>query len=905
MRRNLFILFLTLVLGCLASWRIIVLSRAQTWAIDSCVDLLDYMGPNGPGYGLLYCAPGRSGSEGPIQATRKTVETLAGPKEGFEIIKGGNKETYFYDDQWIYFYEDTSWDRTCLDGSPAFYRVKDALTGQWGGKIKRFACLGETLPTSTQTVVAFNKETGQECSSQYAGTSAVSYSLQDATGNQYGPASACFPDGNQTIALVTLGGGSAGEQKFYTKGYGLTGFYVNQPGGDSFHSTFNCGDNSTELVCDDSGLPDVSDIYHRFVYPFYQNTGNVEADSAEMVRQLSEAYDVSCVPKAVFSAAVNGDVGELIDFGGCAGGTLPDGSGCLFDRPSSTFSLTTLTDIFGVLRNETEVKRRTASDEQNGSSRRYFTNRFESVEQWFGANNPSTERYVNNPPTEIKETHQGPFYKLASQEMQCRAALDILRASEELCKEWDAKKAQAGDTDPPAECPLRTYPVRGSNTTIGALYQRIPQSFCDTYFDPNRTTLPSALEKSQLSDVLNVDLYMELAYRPAFIVMVVDVDKEEPPIGPDNQRQKTVVKRRDGQPLNQATDNVVDYLMYHVPATLTDLDYGDLYPGRNENYTDVVKQTSNLILPQQFITDFNTKVEQYRTQVKSALNQPIALPPVRCYEPECVNEPLRRALIQYLNVMLANNLNFKYRDIRFDMSCEEDDETQSGTKRESGQQIGSALAPNDSFSDVERSKANAQIGDRDLGEGSASINLQQYFDRGGGVVSPREPIPPRIKMYNISPHRANTEYVATSYDMLFTQAQIADDYTPETGYYDKFEAFLSQRLDQEAQIHTYSKPVVDELGNPVLDPVTGLQLYEQKEVASTVNLNPTLGPFSARFEYMAKIFNHSTRAIVQQIFSEGTSILQCARALANPARNTEEFLLNCQNKGGNVPAAPE
>ncbi len=642
-----------------------------------------------------------------------------------------------------------------------------------------------------------------------------------------------------------------------------------------------------------SGEASEESNYHRFVYPFYSNDVNV------MLEQLTEDYDVSCVPKSTYTAGVGGDVNKLIDFlnpliiPDCQDGLAPDGNACYFE-PSGSLEITTAgaSRIFGVLRAENLVKTRFNTDVQD-PTRRSFTNRFESVEQWWGANNPPDMSYSGSIPTEIQETHQGPFFKLAGTELRCQAAMDIIQASKALCNEWSARKP--GDYTAIETCPLADQPLRGAGKSMSDLFS-VDTNFCQTYFTSRFEPISEA-EKNRLdavmSDLMKVDLFMETAYRPAFLVAVTEID--DPEFGRP-ERQKMMGLRSDGRETVAATDHIVDYLIYHVPATLTDTDLGPDFKNNPAPYSDVIKQTAKLITPQEDIDDFNEKVEDYRAQVKTVVDARQGTR-IRCAEPECQNEPLRNALITYLNAVLSANLNFKYLDDRpssFDMSCEGEDESDPDTRRESGSQIGSALQQQDEFSDIEDAKD--YIG---MGLGSTSTDtidvdfqLQQYFERNSSIRNPRAD-EPKTYLFNISPHRANADFVAQRLDALFTEAQQSENFDQDEGYYDKFEAMLGSAFTVTEHTRQYSEII------PAPFPSVPPQIITQ-DVPATI-LEQHEEPQSLRFEWLAKIFNRSTRAITQLIFEEGTAMLDCARDNNNPEHNTEEFLRKCQNQAAGAP----
>lgn len=238
------------------------------------IDMLEYMGPaNGQSFDLRYCSPNGSGSE-PILVERGTVNTESGARTGFFLNKGGNYEAYFYDDSYIYFYEDISWDEQC-NGQEAFYRVFTPGEGV-GGKIPRCINPGSSFSSNQQIRAYFeggyqqytktgNPPQGSLCSDSY-GATVVSATVNYAGGQPDAPVipGTALED---TIVMTNVGGAGTGEEKYYTRGYGLTGFRATNASGVFFESMFYKDGFSTsepELYCSaaESG-------YQSSIYPEY------------------------------------------------------------------------------------------------------------------------------------------------------------------------------------------------------------------------------------------------------------------------------------------------------------------------------------------------------------------------------------------------------------------------------------------------------------------------------------------------------------------------------------------------------------------------------------------------------------------------------------------------------------
>lgn len=664
--------------------------------------------------------------------------------------------------------------------------------------------------------------------------------------------------------------------------------------------------------------------YQRTAYPFY--TGNID----EMSQYLANDYEVSCMPKADYVIKKEGDGSfeeyffspGIIDANGegegCQRANIGGTEVCLFDKPTAELSIYArgISQLFGVLRDESNVIRRFDAGDPAGRS---FLNRWESVEQWFGANNPVDERYLDQTPEEIRDVHQGPYYKLADTQMQCMAAMEVLKAGRELCAEWSARHAEQSITEPELPCPLENQPVRGTGKTMKQMWDSYEPGFCDTYFNSVNTKQRSQMT-SRLDDLLNVDLYMETAYRPAFIVIVTDVDQNDPAfdgqITTESPRQRFSTTRRDGKFLSPNTRHLVDYLVYHVPATLTDTDNGPEFVTNDAQYTDVVKRTVMTFTPAEEYQEFFETAEEYRKIASEAVANGDDLPAeeltIECHEDECRKDdldPLRVALINFINGMASKKLDFdssgEFNNGYYNCNVDEDNTENA----ETGKQIGSPLEARDEFytenepaKGMKNAKRGANIGSETIDEASGDFVMQQFMQAGEGVYNPR-PLPV-TRVFNVYPHRANAEFVADRMDALFTVEQQKENFNGGAGYFDKLYATFNSNFGGESQSLTYRVPqlsggvqLYDELGNP---------LYDTKSIIIKVD-ETNKQPFNARYDWLGKIFNRSTRAVTQLVFNEGSAILECARDLGDAHMNTEEFLTKCPTYGGgegNTPIKP-
>lgn len=633
------------------------------------------------------------------------------------------------------------------------------------------------------------------------------------------------------------------------------------------------------------GTPPVGDYYRRFVYPFYSN----QSTSASIKQKLEADYSMTCSNPAEYATQISGSIKELIQYQGeCR---ERSGDACLFS-PEANFSMTDegANRLFGVMRNETEAKWRAYDySQEEDSTKRIFTNRFESVEQWFGANNPAEQQrlldaqaeeriaYLNRTPDRITGLHQGPFYKLTTLHGQCIAATEILKAANDLCTEWNNIPENRALPPPHNECSLTRKEVAGTTKTMGQLWGEVQgagggEAFCSAVYDVHETPPPqNLLELAQ--DVANVDLYMETAYRPAFLMLVTRVDEENPEVNSGNTQQKFLAQDRG----NSSGKDIVDFLVYHVPDTITDIKEGE--PGSAD---DIITRTVRPF----FTKEETDRKEEEWTQERAGIAGPLYNPStdpeqvaIDCRGGVC-DEMLRRALIDFVNAYSAA------------VPGAEKCEVPNRDNKESGTRIGSELAPNDSPESLQ----NAKNGDP-IDEANVAIKVDEYVDVNNQVVNRREKTP-QTRIYNIAPYGFRTKYVADAFDALFAKAQQDGQFRQNDKYLTTFEAVFGNELESDPDIVGYQKP-----SDPAQYDEEGNLIVEQKDVRDEVKLtgNP---PFSAPVKWLAKVFNNSTRAVVQQITVGGEALFECARAVNDPKKNTEDFLLNCQSRGSAVGTRP-
>jgi hypothetical protein len=624
-----------------------------------------------------------------------------------------------------------------------------------------------------------------------------------------------------------------------------------------------------------TGSPPPGEYYKRFIYPFYSNAFT----TADLTKKLLDDYSMTCSVPADYETGKGGagTIAELIQYQRSACKNEAN-SACLFE-PSATFSVssTGVNRIFGVLRNEDEAKWRAYDYSLTDDDKaRVFTNRFESVEQWFGANNPpedklplddqsETVNYLNSTPNEINMLHQGPYYKLMPLYGQCIAQGEVLKASKALCDEWSALPENSGQS-----CSLVDRKVQGTGKTYGELYAQVGenyQSLCKAVFEPEPESRPTDEQIALTNDMSKVDLYQETAYRPAFLVLSTEVDDGKPLPSQGNMDQQIRSQSPNG------SKHQVDFLVYHVPDTVTDFVQTEEY-----NHVDIITRTAQTFTP---LEKTQAAIDQWvtdREKIVGNIDNPSEIPEIDCRSEKC-NQKLLRALIDFINAYSASQLT---------AACS----APITEEAESGSRIGSQLAPNDTS---ERARQTMKNGDP-IERARSDIEVKEYLTD-GGVVNPRNPRP-QTRIYNVTPHGFRTKYVADAFDAFFASRQQEKQFNPDGKYLTTFESIFGSTLDSNPDIASYRVPMLNPDGSQVV--ISGIPQFQQKEVRDEIALSNSAAKVGARIPFLAKVFNFSTRAIVQQIAVEGSNLLECAKAVADPKKNTEDFLLRCQTRGSTV-----
>lgn len=439
------------------------------------IDLLEYMGPqNGASFDLRYCDANQSasGSE-PIQVVRDTVITTQGPKQGFFLNKGSNYEAYFYDDSSIYFYEDTSWGESCPNGSEAFYRVFTP-GGSPGGKMPRCVTVGQQF-SSDQYIIAYKEagythgDPGLVCNDQYQSTT-IQTLVNLASTTPYAP-TVPGTASDDTIVLQNLSGAGAGEYKYYTRGYGLTGFVASDSSGEVFfHSSFfkdGLSDSEPDLICSDnadagfnlSQYPDYNVLQELFyihpingIHPESLQGRRVSATRADLAAQGYETY---CAANST-SISLDYNTEDIInDF-------INQNPNGVELRLESRYSVDATGAQVSLFRDTNE--------------KRYFG---ASIEEFFSFKDVYKEEETQ------REVSTAPINSLLSQDQRCATAISILKDAQLMCERL---------TDP-SVCALLTREIPTTSFNVGRLLEEVLIYFpeyrdggirrgCNAFFDP-------------------------------------------------------------------------------------------------------------------------------------------------------------------------------------------------------------------------------------------------------------------------------------------------------------------------------------------------------------------------------------------------------------------------------------
>ncbi len=316
------------------------------------IDLLQYMRPsalNGGGSGKSFGLPGcRVTAEGINEAvTSQTIQVVSKPitgepsdplpadiaQTGFLLQKGGtnNEEWWFYDNSNVYLYQDISWENTCTDnGVRAMYREQNTLPGEpvWGGPYKR--CLSDGESTSaTHRYLSYESSSNNVCTVDWGGDVGENYSMEqgvtfrvtkvvDNEGN-YLAEEGIAPNIKDTIMVELTGGPGAGEKRFYSRGWGLTGYYAAVGGKVMFHVRASANGEELPTTCSGEEAGSIfgkkRDENNKVMWPIEELPEALEDKDYIKAGQIlaNEGYAAKCVAQFSAKTEWGGEYAAWID----------------------------------------------------------------------------------------------------------------------------------------------------------------------------------------------------------------------------------------------------------------------------------------------------------------------------------------------------------------------------------------------------------------------------------------------------------------------------------------------------------------------------------------------------------------------------------------------------------------
>ena len=652
--------------------------------------------------------------------------------------------------------------------------------------------------------------------------------------------------------------------------------------------------------------------YTRFVYPIFSSGGysNSQSEKDQILQKLEEHYTVSSVESADYGIdpeQINpGVLQQFFTYGACQNGycTFQPGGQFILENTSHESVADRekgIASFFGVLRSEENVIDRFNKENRGGRS---FRNRFESLEQWFGALNPfgDDETYVDKTPDPLRKVHSGAFYKLATRQMQCVAAADVAWSSWNLCNEWEATH------DSGEKCPLDRQIGGTDKSTLEVASEMIIalnekarfvvdeeqpyqlRGYCDSFFDQDE-------EFKKLDEALiRVDLNMDIAYRPAFLVLVTPSDAPEGQPDPAPKRQ--ILSDWNFAQESRGKRYEVSFLVYHVPATLTEKvarptserTNDTEAPGDNTypfswSHKDSIQLTTDILASQEFQDDFEEKRQaewqryfQAKERLKSQ-NLPAEVKKVliNCKERECQltggtdasDNPLLVALIEFINIHIVKGTY----------------STSIAKEAETGETIGSSTQALGSSKKLE-------IAANPTGQAKADFEVQVSYGKDGKApLAGADDTPLSTRIFNVYPFGGedegkSTQYVAAVFNEFFTLEQ--QEKMKESGDYpSEFQTFFKSDFNRPPGNYDDQKSVNAPSG-----------VVTQLVKVTFENLSEF---FTAQFSWMGQVFSYTTRGLVQNIFREDTGALDCARG----AKDTEDYLLRCGGDSASTKNAVE
>ncbi len=392
------------------------------------------------------------------------------------------------------------------------------------------------------------------------------------------------------VAMLITGGAGTDEVNMYCEGKGLCAFYQKL----DFSRTENQPKNWTgKDICNLKASGSKSDVPNYFEYNLGRQCGQTPV---KVLNNFLDEYSVSCMPQAYY-------VMGYLRREQCG----RTGKGCADWNSPGELKFTAGGTLFGLFRNEAAINKRLYT--YNGLKDK---SRQESIEAYFTAKPDHVPAEVqrsgvefsgdNVPDIGLLSPYQSPLYKLSTLDQQCRLVYDKLAAVKELCAPFNRIEGEEG-----SECAINQFLPNHSQYRYLDMLEKIgnPDN-CFQLMHPDSTNTAGVTLRDQ---ILMIDPAMEVAYRPAFIVMVTLVGD-----------QTQVNPRFWPQSINKETQLLFDYMEVKVPSFGSDFVRSSGNAGGGA-YRDPLRFTADILLTSEQQQKMSQEEENDRNQVRATATQ--------------------------------------------------------------------------------------------------------------------------------------------------------------------------------------------------------------------------------------------------------------------------------------------
>lgn len=304
------------------------------------------------------------------------------------------------------------------------------------------------------------------------------------------------------IAMQNVSGQGAGEVNMYCKGKGLCAFYQNMDFTVEENKPINWPGKD---LCNLKAGGSRGNVPTYFEYNIQRECGQTPA---KVLSNLQDEYSVSCVPQADY-------ILKFVDKDNC----YRTGKGCNNWNTTGDLRFTAGGGLFGLFRNQAAVDAR--YNTMNGLKDK---SRQESIESYLTAKSDKLPLSAQGSRTQFTSQnradgadlsmYQSPLYKLSTLEQQCDLVYDKLVAVKELCEPFNRIEGTEGEV-----CAINQFLPNTSLRYTDILSEMTGpngQSKCLQLMNPDDGNAPAVALRDQ---ILSIDPAMEVAYRPAFLVL--------------------------------------------------------------------------------------------------------------------------------------------------------------------------------------------------------------------------------------------------------------------------------------------------------------------------------------------------------------------------------------------------